>query len=176
MDCSNITTGWFVLGVIAIYAWIGFLVYKWLLQCDGCFDSDDERALCSIFWPILAIGWFAGYYIVRLVSLPIVGATQKDIKDLEDKIETSRTPCTPVIKPKFKVGDLITGIAGNPDGYKHLYEGCKCRVITIDEKGKMELLLLEHKDKEAQRKFIGDTFVAPSRNFVLIKPARSRRR
>lgn len=78
-------------------------------------------------------------------------------------------------KPTFKVGDIVTGadnqtdIEGNPAGYEHLYQGCKCRVISVNNKGSMDLILLDHIDKEAHRSSIGKKFTAPVRNFVLLK-------
>lgn len=96
--------------------------------------------------------------------------SDEDLNSWESSVK-SFTP------PKlFKVGDLITGVKGNPDGYQHLYEGCVCRVLSIDEKGSMQLLLIGHKDKEAHADCFGKVYKGPSRNFKLLKAASKKRK
>ena len=91
---------------------------------------------------------------------------QLDIWNVEEQ--------APIAQP-FKVGDLVTGRVpqtdkdGNIISYEHLYTGCKCRVLSIDDRGVMSLLLLAHKDGVAHKEEIGKTFNAPARNFVPLK-------
>jgi hypothetical protein len=192
--------GWTVflawIGGIALYLLVA-LIFS-LIACGayykrrfGDLTSNEQSSvvILSILWPITLIG-LVGYWIVSLIILPFVAAKKNDLVRLENNL-TRKISEIAVIRStparvdvefsapirKFRVGDLITGIPGNPDGYKHLYEGCVCRVLSINDKGIMTLLLVDHKDKEAQKAYIGQTFTAPSRNFVLLgKPKRTRSR
>jgi len=176
------------IGILAIYAWIGYFIYQ-LKKSESDSWDEGECVLYGAFWPLVGV-YYVIYYLVKLLILPICAATHEDIRRLEDRIDDTtcrtcgrrcdRCECEED-EPEFKVGDIITGVSGNPDGYEHLYEGCVCRVLSINNKGIMKLLLLDHKDKQAQEAYIGDTFTAPSRNFVLIRQkkkakARAKRR
>ena len=169
---------WF--GAIFIYLIIGFLISLFIKDVIykrkwNELDNDEQGTviLGGIFWPVAIIFGFC-LWLLKIIILPFIAATKEDIERLEAKIDKIEVPkevqgrSQKLIK-KFKIGDLVTGIKGNPDNYEHLYEGCVCRVISIDEKGIMKLILINHKDKEAHKDKIGKIFTAPSRNFVLIK-------
>lgn len=174
-----------LLGTV-VYVLIGFatgavltLIYGKETFCDLREDQKTSVVLAGIFFPI---AWIVGilYWAVNIVILPFTAATKEDLKELEaslaEKIEAKKLVVQKPkeSKPKFKTEDIITGNPGNPDGYKHLYEGCKCRVLSIDDKGSMNVILLDHKDKEAHKKQIGKVFKAPARNFVLLKSKRKK--
>lgn len=161
-------------GGILLYILLGLLAYQIFKQFDGDLDMNLVGAA---FWPISLIAVII-YWIGRAIALPFIAATKRDVKEVKDdlsakinaiNIPTRRTETkanrTKTIN-KLKVGDLITGVKGNPGGYKHLYEGCICRVLSIDEKGQMNVMLIGHKDKEAHKDVIGKEFNAPARNFI----------
>ena len=191
------------LGGAIIYALIAWVISRLALYIMGkeLSELNDNQqtiiSLAAVFWPLLPaflIIWLIGEWI----TLPITAARKSDLVVLEKKISKKiEEKCTnndevfedmtpseedeileflgeaEPVKPKFKVGDRITGVKGNPDGYKHLYRGCVCRVLSIDDKGSMKLILLDHQDKEAHAKSIGRIFKAPARNFELIKPKKT---
>ena len=176
-----------VIGMITTYLLLAALVYMLARTiCDELdFNlGDTELILLSLIFPVAIIGFALGgiiYYIGRWLLFPLIGATKRDLSETESrlnyKIEESlpakkkslkQLPKVVVPKAKFKVGDKVTGVSGNPDGYKVLYEGCVCRVLSIDERGQMKLLLLDHKDKIAHKDHIGQVYTGPARNFVLL--------
>ncbi len=150
-------------------------------------DSDEQAVAVAggIFFP-LAWACIVIYWAIKLIALPFIAATKGDLRDTEerimDRIETTETEDEPIeiapIKQKFKAGDLIAGIAnqtdkdGDPISYDHLYEGCKCKVLSINDRGSMKVELVNHADKIANRDEIGETFTAPARNFELVKKPR----
>jgi hypothetical protein len=173
------TLAW--IGGILLYVLIGILVgyiiqagiYKKARYHDLMHDEESMVLVGGIFWPIaMAVGIL--WWIIAIISLPFVAATKRDIHRLQRTIENMSVPLAAVHSVaiqnrKFKKGDIVTGIKGNPDNYEHLDEGCVCKIMDINAKGIMSLVLLDHKDKESQKEFIGQTFTAPERNFVLFK-------
>lgn len=165
-----------VIGAVVIYILIALLIQKCIKEVT---DSDELLILGSMFWPIaiiIAIIFGIGYWF----AFPFIGATKKDLRESEERISelvstkkviTSENKST-TKKKLFKVGDIITGVPGNPDNYEHLYEGCKCRVLSSDEIGSMRMILLDHKDREAHEKVIGKVFKGPARNFILWKKSK----
>ena len=137
----------------------------------------DERAnlnLITIFFPLVWVILVVGipiYWVVKMIMLPFVAAEKRDLRilrrDIKEDIERAvNKSVVPELKAKFNNGDLITGIRGNPDNYKHLNEGCVCKVVSTNEKGQMQLVLVSHKDLKEHLDSIGKTFKAPSRNFI----------
>lgn len=78
-------------------------------------------------------------------------------------------------RTKFKVGDLITGLKGNPGDYEHLTDRSVCRVLEINEDEGMKVLFLDHKDREEQEEDIGKIYDAPAENFVSLRNATAKR-
>jgi len=161
---------------LAIWAFIGYLTALVYLAFQGKNkyqdlnkDQKENYVWVWVFWPI---AWVIAIlvWVVRLIGLPFTAARKRDLQEMEQRInrtlEDRSYSTIPVISQKFKSGELITGIRGNPDDYNHLDEGCVCRVVSIDEKGQMKLVLVNHKDFEEQKDWIGNTFKAPARNFV----------
>ena len=178
-----------IIGGIIVYAFIGFLVgtlVRELTKNSREMSEEDKKALAifaAVLWP-LAIVVLILLPILYWFLFPLIGATRQDVRNseerLSEKIESTCTPVAPVetsedlfgegpVEPPFIPGDIITGVQGNPDGYKVLYGGCFCRVLSINDKGSMKLLLLDHLDRDAHQEKIGNTYTAPARNFVLIK-------
>ena len=180
--------------VILILAWIGgisiyvaaggltgSLVYKALKKKSDESSAVVLAALMGIFWPIAVPFGFIIGSVYRLVAGLVFAGSGKDLSvtsscednkkedsndDEEDDEEEEEDEC------KFKVGDLITGVSGNPGNYNHLYEGCVCRVLEIDG-NEMKVILIDHKDKEAHKDNIGETFEeADPENFKLIPKKR----
>lgn len=175
--------------VIIIAAWIfigaltasGVLAYWGKKRYQDLDRKQKETYVLSwIFWPIVWIGVVLTW-IIGVLELPFTAARKRDLQQMEERISeqienrnVDVIPVIPVIR-KFKSGDLITGIRGNPDDYKHLDEGCVCRVLEIDDKGQMEVVLVNHWDFEGQKSYIGNTFKAPARNFVKYPRATKRK-
>ena len=192
-NCSELVSAFAVLGGIFLYALIGLvigLVVRQFLR-DGQLDDDEVLlvVLSVIFWPIaIVVGIF--YVIGAWVTAPLWAASRSDLRRTEDRLSRKidnecigRIGLSNIVavssKPSFKVGDIITGIVPQTDSdgenisYKHLYQGCRCRILRIDEDDSMKVILIGHKDKEAHGSYIGETFTAPARNFTLVrKPAK----
>jgi hypothetical protein len=133
-------------------------------------DEKNTGLLLAGFFPVVfpaGLVLLVGYWLGKLIILPFTAVTKDDLLETEKRLEEkiSYTKQKP-IETKFNVGDLIKGIKGNPDGYTHLNEGCQCRVKSIDEKGQMKVVLVNHKDFAKHRDVIGNVFTAPARNFV----------
>jgi hypothetical protein len=147
--------------------------------------NENEALLCvlgSVFFPaaiVAGVVGLLGWWVWKLLILPYNAATKRDLKEVERRLENKIIFNTPNSKEgkgnitkdakKIIAGDLVTGVKGNPDNYTHLNEGCVCRVKSIDEKGSMQLVLIDHKNFGEHRNFIGNTFTAPERNFVKYK-------
>lgn len=195
---SKASPGLAVFGAITLYFIFSFLVFVLIVSVKGkkLRDLDeDEIAVTSLLsgtfpisLPILLIIGFIGW-LVEIVQLPYVAATKEDLQDTEERLtEKIEERCFPRTKRNnyqesnipekrmFKVGDVITGIKGNPGDYQHLGEGCVCRVVSIDENGSMEVLLIDHRDFPEQKEYIGNTFKAPARNFKLYRYNKPKRR
>lgn len=175
--CSDTIQVFAIIGMIVVFAAIYFglavLVSEVLLAIKGkrypqlSRDEKDMVILGTIFWPItLVVGLV--WLVAKWIILPFIAATKQDLRETEQRINRKiiLNSVAPKSTKKFKVGDLIQGVKGNPDNYKHLNEGCKCRVLSIDEKGSMKLVLVDHKNFNAHKDVIGNTFKAPARNFV----------
>lgn len=165
-------------GAICLYFFTCFIFWSIFKEYkDEVFNSDDSQVIvASIFWPIvLLIGVI--YWIGKIVIMPLVAATKADLERVENELsskieEISRNSSKAVSSESkkdtspFKVGDRVTGIKGNPDNYVHLNEGSISKVKSINEKGIMKLVLLDHKDFNEHAHKIGEVFTAPARNFV----------
>lgn len=156
--------GAFTLYVVA-GAWTGSVIYKQLKN-----NSEDARIIFAVFGGVL---WF--------IALPLGIGVGMLIKYFESliytcRIEEDEKPKTKkedgngkVEHTRFKTGDLVTCIDENPEGYSHLYPGCVCRVIRIEEDDdEMDVVLIDHIDIKAQRKFLGIKHTVPIENFKLI--------
>lgn len=191
-SCSEPARSFAALGVfivaVAVYAIIAVIARLLALSFYGKkydeLESDQKTNvnLVTFLWP-LVIPFFVLYVIAKIISLPFVAATKEDLArvkaELTQKIEEwcsrPRAEDSPAA-PSFKVGDLITGIRGNPDNYTHLNEGCVCRILSIDERGRMQLVLVDHKDFEEHMDVIGKRFKAPARNFVKVKVTKTKKK
>jgi len=179
--------------IAAVYALMVFFIREILLSIKGKRFSELSRTqkesvnLYSAFWIItvpLTIAFGALYWLAKWIVLPFIAAEKRDLREMEDRINKKIIINTPINKnkkpsTKFVVGDLITGVKGNPDGYKHLNEGSVCRVLSIDDKGKMSVVLVDHAKFVEHTEQIGKIFKAPARNFVkytAAKKAKIRRR
>lgn len=159
---------------LAVYSVIALIVSQIILAILGKryseLDSDKKTLviLGAIFWPLAMVVGLV-YWVIEAIALPFTAARKRELSELRTelvgKIDEVNNP-TPEPITKFKVGALITGVRGNPDDYNHLDEGCVCRVISIDEEGKMKVVLVDHKDFNEHNDVIGKVFKAPERNFV----------
>lgn len=180
----NIVMGWIVL-----YSVVGLAVGTIFKQfLENKVDEDSLIGLAifgGVLWP-LALAVMVLYYpvlwLVRLIVLPFIAATKQDLKVVENKLTSKIDECcnprnnskkvSKEDKKAIKVGDLVKGVKGNPDNYKYLTEDSISRVLNINEKGIMDLKLVDHKDPEIYEKKFGEVFHAPVRNFVLHKKSR----
>jgi len=188
---------------IVALAWFGgfflYLIFGLLISIlvKELFDDDMDGfglMIVALVWPFAIIGLVI-YVIGMWIFFPFYGATKVQLDRTESRlnrrIDRRVYRSSPValdlsdddsILAAFKVGDVVTGIVPQTDNegknisYKHLYQGCECRVLSIKNNGSMKVILIGHKDKEAHRSAIGETFTAPARNFTLVKkPAKKRK-
>ena len=126
-------------------------------------DSQDYLLIFPIVVPtLIAILW-----IIALINIPSSSNKKEETTKSSSKPEKDEKDD---VKTKFKVGDLVTGARGNPGDYEVLYPGCVCRVLEVDSEDEdMNVILVDHIDKEAHKKDIGETRVVPWENFTLIK-------
>ncbi len=189
--CPPETLFFAVIGKIVIflglYSLIAFIASQLILAILGKryseLDSDKQTIviLGAIFWPVaIVVGLI--WWLVEALALPFTAARKRELCELKtelvEKIEEISNP-TPEPVTKFKVGTLITGVRGNPDNYNHLDEGCVCRVVSIDEEGRMKVVLVDHKDFNGHNDVIGKVFKAPARNFVKYakrKPSKAKKK
>lgn len=187
--------------LVIFLAWIGFVC---LYTVTGAFvgraianytrrDCGDEGSLLlgvigGFFWPAGVTVLIFGLLIRGMIysgvdtqsSEPYYSSssssqrkseTEEDDADDDDEEEEEEV-C------KFKVGELVTGAEGNPSNAVHLYPGCVCRVIELDEydSDRMKVILVDHIDKEAQKDSIGDTYWGDAEDFAPVpKPVKAKR-
>lgn len=189
--CSEAVRILAIFGGAVLYILIGLIVHYIANKIfDNVSDEFGLALICIVFWPIAVPVFVLAmilYAIGSYLLMPFWVASREDLSRAESRImDRIDEQCSNPIdvsgdvevvasKPPFKVGDIITGIVpqtnieGGVISYKHLYQGCKCRVLSIRESGSMRVVLVDHKDKEAHRTVIGDTFTVPARNFTLVK-------
>ncbi len=175
-----------LMGGISLYVVIATIVGRAVYSRTRDWEEDTRFAaaiFCGFLFPISVPIIILVIWIWSIMSVPLgtddevqttnIGDSQElnTVKERLRTLEGARNvPQAPKPKTKFKVGDLITGVLGNPDGYKHLYEGCVCRVLKTNDDKAMSVVLVDHIDFNAQRDYIGEIFKAPPRNFALIQP------
>ena len=197
LEGNNITLILAIMGIISIYIVVGRRVGLSIYKSMKSDDEDGRIAAAiigGIFWPIAVPIGIAVDWIVQIVSIPtrVEGNNQEsdanngnqELRDMTERVRTlessredSSSESEPETEPraKFKVGDLITGVSGNPGNYNHLHEGCVCRVIGVESGKAMNVVLVDHMDFNAHREQIGKRFKAPQRYFTLIKaPAKKK--
>lgn len=80
-----------VIGGIILYALIGAAIYYIVKAFKE--DLEDEIIILFIFaWPLVVffgIVFAAGWYISRLISMPIVGADKEDLANLKREVNTN---------------------------------------------------------------------------------------
>ncbi len=195
-NCSELISVLAVVGGVAIYAIMGVLIGSFIYAIlKNASDNDREflSAVGGVFWPLAIIAGII-YVIGMWFLFPLFGATRDYVDRSESRVNRriDRECSTPVdvsddldifdANASFKVGDVITGTVPQTDhhgetmSYKHLYQGCKCRVLSIDSNDSMKVILIDHKDKAAHAHKIGETFIAPARNFTLVKKIAKKRK
>jgi hypothetical protein len=192
--CSELTKFLAFIGgaviVIAVYFLFFLLIKELYLAYKGKKWSElsrsqkDEANLYAGFWVItvpLTIAVGLVFWIGKWIILPFIAATKKDLRDTEERLTKKIIINNPIVRnqipsTKFVVGDLIAGIKGNPDNYKHLDEGSISKVLTIDERGRMTIVLVDHKDFMKHKDQIGKVFKAPARNFIKYTTQKKKRR
>lgn len=169
--------------LIMVYVAMALLTYVISKTCE---ESNENSALLGIVWPI-TIAIVIAYWVVRWIAFPLIGAEKKDVERVERKIEELKTRIPqrinvtsariPQNRWNISVGDLVVLKNGNPDGYKHLSEGSVSRVLSIDEEtGAMRVILVDHKDFEEQKDYLGNEYKAPARLFKKKETANTTRR
>lgn len=172
------------MGGLSLYVVIATIVGKAVYsRMKG--EGEDARFAAAIFcgflFPISVPIIVLVIWVWSIINVPFgrdedettsVGDSQR-LNAVESRVRNleEHGSETKISKPKtkFKVGDLITGVSGNPGNYKHLYEGCVCRVLNVDDNKAMNVVLIDHIDFNAQTDYIGQTFKAPQRYFTLVK-------
>lgn len=186
---GNILDIFTIVGMVSLYLVIVAIVIRGLFSATKNMDDEESGTIISIlggvFWPIaIPIGIFV-YWIYSIIVSPFkaeesnsatkeLDICKKELNKTKNKVIGLVEIKSEKVKQKFKVGDVITGVKGNPDGYNVLYEGCVCRVLKVDGNNPMRVILIDHKDKEAHQNKIGKTFTAPIRNFTLVKKSTKR--
>ncbi len=178
--CSETTQFFAIVGMIVvavgIYVGVFAIVREILLAIKGkrlselSMSGKEAVNLGAAFWPITIVGGII-YLVGKWIILPFIAATKKDLRETEQRfnkkiILNCVTPTNSKTSKGLKVGDLIKGVKGNPDNYNHLNEGCLCKILSIDDKGSMKVVLVDHKKFNEHKDVIGNTFKAPARNFV----------
>lgn len=195
-NCSELVTSLAIIGGTALYALMGILVAAIISALTENWPKSDREfftVLGGVMWPFAIIVGMI-YLVGMWILFPLIGATRRQVDDVEsrlnDRIDSRCSGYVDLsddcdmfeIDTAFKVGDVITGIvpqtdySGNVMSYKHLYQGCRCRVLSIDCNNSMEVILIGHKDKEAHAHKIGEIFTAPARNFTLVKKTAKKRK
>lgn len=195
-SCPEVVSLLAIFGGIVIYLLIGCLIGA-IISKFAENESKNDRDTLVIFgvvlWPLAIVAGII-YVIIRLFLNLFFGATRDYVDKAVDRVDNriSEECSAPVDVSDsldifdegtaFKVGDIITGTVpqtdrdGNNISYEHLYQGCKCRVLSIKSNGSMRVILIDHKDKAAHIDYIGQTFTAPARNFTKVKKIAKKRK
>jgi len=152
-------------GMLSLYLVILGLTARGIYSSLKNWSKDDKiflSILGGIFWPITIPSGILSYWIYSILNIPL----GNNFGGEEYEEDNGDTPNQRKVRPKFKVGNLITGVSGNPGNYQRLYEGCVCRVLEV-RNNDIKVILVDHKDKEAHK--IGTVHTVPAKNFKLIK-------
>ena len=131
------------MGGASLYIVIATIVGRGIYAAGKRRWNEDSRFAAAIvggaLFPVSVPIGICIFWVWSIISIPFKNGEDQDtdveecvqtveniegrVSDLE--IDKESTPFKPEPKPKakFKAGDLITGVKGNPAGYKHLYEG-----------------------------------------------------
>jgi hypothetical protein len=179
-NCPEEVVALAYVGAAVVYMLLAAVVLVFILALikkDWSNLNGDEKfaaILLALFFPFsipVALGLEVVYIIARLLYNIWNCATKEDLRVVEVKLSAKIEAATKKpekkveVKTAFKVGELVVGKKGNPGNHKHLNEGSVSRVLSINEKGSMSLVLVDHKDFAKQKDFIGTVFKAPARNF-----------
>ena len=77
------------IGGVVVYAFTVWLAYKIIKEILGDIEF-GAILLLAIFWPLALVGCVAYgivWYIIRLISMPVVGADKEDLRRMENKLE-----------------------------------------------------------------------------------------
>ena len=166
------------MGIVSLYLVIATLVSRGIYSSVK--GSKGDRVTCAaaggMLFPITVPIVILVFWVYSILRIPLnegynetveeLDTCQEELKKEKDKVMDLKNKD---VKSVFKVGDEITGVEGNPDGYNILYEGCVCRVLRVGGNKHMKLILTGHEDKEAHQNRFGETFTAPASNFRLVK-------
>ena len=170
-----------LMGGISLYLVIATIVGKAVYSRTKNWDEDERlfgAIFCAGLFPISVPIIILVIWIFTIIQIPL-GMDQEEEEEetttspKENGNESKTIEKPKPVKTKFKVGDLVTGVKGNPGGYEKFYEGCVCRVLEKDE-DEINLKLVGHIDKEANEESFGRVSWLPQEHFTLIKPKESK--
>ena len=162
MEGNLINIGFAFVGKVSLYLVIATLVGMGIYAATKKWNNKSDRIAAAIMggalFPISVPITILVFWVWSIVSIPKrmsenqstdVEECSQDVVDCRERVralersdEIASSESETVPKPKFKVGDLITGVRGNPANYKHLYEGCACRVIEVEGDKAMKVILV----------------------------------
>lgn len=169
-----------IAGFVSLYVTMIALTMRGILHAlKNENDNDVAFAIfAGLFWPISIPVGLLVFWVFTIIRGPLTGSldgTQEEEKPKNGngKAKTNGTSKKCVkeeaeSQTKFKIGDLVTGVKGNPGGYNKFYEGCICRVLYIDDE-EVEVKLVDHMDREAHKDDLGQVSTLPIENMTLIK-------
>ena len=166
------------MGGLSLYIVTASTVGRALYSKMGNSLTEEGKMVFSVlggmFFPIIIPALIIALWILTLASSPLQGKKEETAETNGNIKSVKAKPKIEEVQIKFKVGDLVTGVKGNPGNYKKLYQGCICRVLKVDSKYEdMEVKLVGHIDKEAHKEDIGMIRDVPWEYFTLIRPKRS---
>ncbi len=195
-SCPGIVKFFVLIGGLVVYAVLAYIVYLLLKAILKKMTDNAMIIVMAVLFPIaipILIAYAILYWVILWLMFPFIGATKVDLQKTEDRINhkidsqcgaktsVKKEDCEIVEEEeapvqavrKLKAGDLITASSnqtdrdGEPANYKHLGQGCVCKVKSNDANGNMQVILIDHKDRAAHEEKLYTEFKAPARNFKL---------
>ena len=166
------------MGGVSLYLVIATAVGRAIYDRTSAFVEDGRivfSVLGGALFPIIIPMLIVALWINAMINIPTSKKGETIIEEPTNRKKSTKKPKEEneeeYSESPFKVGDLVTGIKSNPEGYVILYPGCVCRVLEIDEDDEeIKVKLIDHIDKEAHIEDLGIIHNVPWKNFTLIKP------
>ena len=163
---GNILTMFATIGFISLYLVIAAIVYRTIYQkMESSSDMQILAVFLGLLFPITIPLYIVIVWTWSIFASPFLMGEKKDEEE-EERNHNGQKKENP--KTKFKIGDLVTGVKGNPGEYSKFYEGCICRVLNMG-RSQVKLKLVGHIDKEANENSFGQISWLPQEYFTLIK-------
>jgi len=158
------------MGALSLYLVTASIVGRAIYKATRSWSNDDDRIIIAClggaFFPMTVPFAILIVWVWSFIGIPL--GSREDQDNGNERSKERKADKSPASRQKFKAGDLVTGVKGNPGDYEIFYEGCVCRVLDVGRRN-VKIKLVDHIDREANEESFGRVAWASQEYFTLIK-------